>query len=194
MDIKDLLKVNLRKLGEEKRAFFYAKDKVSGENYLFVERKFANPKRYGNVKKIQAMLSKGFEVDLDKSSKFCAGTVFREGDGVVVFQPTIQKANVALLKKGLKTFKKQVGSFRVQIGDAEDGTPALDNAAIERLRTQLEQALDAFQNGDDAKKSSVVSQALDRIDEYVIALAGGNTSNIKAHLISHVQGKSLQAW
>ena len=53
MDIKDLLKVNLRKLGDEKRAFFYAKDKASGESAvrearsdLFCVQAFPCPRRH----------------------------------------------------------------------------------------------------------------------------------------------------
>jgi hypothetical protein len=194
MDIKDLLKVNVRKLSEEKRAFFFAQDKASGERHLFIERKFGNPKRYGSVSKIQAVLSAGFEVELDKASKFCAGTAFREDSGTIVFQPTIQKANVALLKKGLKAFKKQLGGFRVQLGDSEGATATLDSSAIDRLRTQLEEALAAFQDGDDARKATAGPRALELIDDYVLALAGGKAGDIKGHLLSYVQGSSLRSW
>lgn len=200
MDPNEMLKLNAKKLGDAPRAFFYAEDKGSGEQVLFIDRKFDNPKRYGNLKKVQAVVSKGFEVELSKKTKFCAGVAIRE-DGTIVFRPSIQKANAAMLKKGIKKLKKQLGAARVDLagGDEAQDTgsgSAPDTGALEALLKTYMAGVDAIEALDGEARAAKVKEvaettqaALDAIDSLVASAGGGEDA-----LDIDVGGKPVSAW
>ncbi|MFT4977423.1 MAG: hypothetical protein ACI8S6_003328 [Myxococcota bacterium] len=208
MDPKELLKMNAKKLTVTPRAFYFAEDKASGEKFLHIDRKFDNPKRFGNLKKIQTLLSKGFEVELSKTAKICAGLAHRDEDGTVVFQPSIQKANAALLKKGIKTFKKQLGAARVDLTGGDESTEEDAPADTGALRSALETLLEQHRDGTaeletlsgDARAvktravGTLTDKALDALDNFIVASAAGKAEDAQSFLLMRLAGRSLQSW
>ena len=205
MEPRELLRANAKKLGDQERAFFYAEDRsADGEVVLHIDRKFADPKRFGNIKKIQALLKKAFSLEVSRKTKICAGVCYRDDGGTIVFRPRLQKANAGLMKKGARKFKKElVGGFRIELQET-DSSEEVDVDALTRALAKVLGDWNTQSEGYSAasgpdKESlgqqlqALTDKALEAIGDYCVQRAD-NADDATTFLRIAVEGRTLGAW
>ena len=193
-DVRGMLKVNARKVAEEPRAFFFVADKET--EILYIDKKFDDPSRFGNLKKVTKVVATLFSEDISGSAKMCAGTVTRE-EGTLIFSPTLQKSNATSLKRGIKGYKKELGPCEVRVAadtDTDEDTPETASSTAPTTATfrgldRVATAIATFQAASGTDVAGAATAALRIIDRYLTVNAEQEGAESQ-----EVAGKTVSAW